>query len=49
MIGLNSWPSHHPEPEQLHPEIQERHVDNAGERLIQIEEFRKLCGSDGEV
>ena len=49
MIGLSSWPGHHPEPEQLHPDIQERHVDNVGEWLMQTEEFRKWCGSGEEV
>jgi len=49
MIGLNSWPKYHPGPEQRHPDIQERHVDNVGEWLIQTEEFRKWGGSGGEV
>ena len=30
-------------------DIQERHFDNVGEWLIQTEEFRKWCGSGGEV
>ena len=50
MIGLiNSWPGYHSEAEQRHQDIQERHVDNVGERLIQPEEFRKWCGSSGEA
>jgi len=46
---LLGWAGHHPEPEQLHPDIQERHVDNVEEWLIQTSEFRKWCGSGGEV
>ena len=49
MIGLNSWPGYHPEREQRHPDIRERHVDNVGEWVIQTEEFRKWWGLGGEV
>ena len=48
MIGLNSWPAHHPEPEQLHSNIQDRYLDNVGECLIQTEEFRKWCEESEE-
>ena len=36
------------EPKLRHREIQERRVDNIGEWIIQIEAFRRWCGSGGD-
>ena len=50
-VQLLAWPGHHLKSEQLHPDIQERHVDNFGEWLIlyKTEEFRNGVDRVGRV